>query len=101
MLAWAWIGLEVIREYALDTLGAENQATEPSVLKILWSCWHKEFGELAMDILGAPSMIAQSEPCDLDEWQRIFLFSRAETIYGGSEEIQRNIIAAHVLGKSR
>ena len=33
-----------------------------------------------------------------DAWQRLFLFSRAETIYGGSDEIQRNIIAARALG---
>jgi alkylation response protein AidB-like acyl-CoA dehydrogenase len=100
-LARAWIGLEVIREYALSTLGAEQPGVEPSVLKILWSRWHKDLGELAMDVLGAESMLARREPYDLDEWQRLFLFSRAETIYGGSEEIQRNIIATHVLGPRR
>ena len=55
-------------------------------------------GELAMEVLGAPSMVAQN---DLDDWQRLFLFTRAETIYGGSDEIQRNIIATRALGLPR
>jgi alkylation response protein AidB-like acyl-CoA dehydrogenase len=37
----------------------------------------------------------------LDELQRLFLFTRADTIYGGSDEIQRNIIAARMLGLPR
>ena len=63
------------------------------MLKLLWSRWHQELGELAMDVHGAPSMLARGAPYDLDDWQRLFLFSRADTIYGGSSEIQRNIIA--------
>ena len=97
-LARAWIGLEAIRAYALDTLGGPDDRAEASVLKILWSRWHQALGELAMEILGAPSMTAQE---DLDEWQRLFLFTRAETIYGGSDEIQRNIIATRALGLPR
>jgi len=97
-LARAWIGLEVIREYALDTLDGDDD-TEASVLKILWSRWHRELGELAMDVLGAPSALAGGDP--YDEWQRLFLFSRADTIYGGSDEIQRNIIASRALGLPR
>jgi alkylation response protein AidB-like acyl-CoA dehydrogenase len=38
---------------------------------------------------------------ELDEWQRLFLFGRADTIYGGSDEIQRNIIATRALGLPR
>ena len=53
-LARAWIGLEVIRAYALDTLGGDDD-TEASVLKILWSRWHQALGELAMDVQGAPA----------------------------------------------
>jgi alkylation response protein AidB-like acyl-CoA dehydrogenase len=111
-LARAWIGLEAVRAYALDTLGGTDDRAEASVLKILWSRWHQALGELAMEVLGAASMTAPAgqggrppqtppEGDDLDEWQRLFLFGRAETIYGGSDEIQRNIIATRALGLPR
>jgi alkylation response protein AidB-like acyl-CoA dehydrogenase len=54
-----------------------------------------------MEVLGAAGMIAQGEPYDLDDWQRLFLFSRSDTIYAGSNEIQRNIISERVLGLPR
>jgi alkylation response protein AidB-like acyl-CoA dehydrogenase len=95
-LTRAWIDLDVLRAHALRT-----RATDASVTKLLWSRWHREFGELAMAVLGAPSMVARGAPYDLDEWQRLFLFSRADTIYGGSDEIQRMIIAERVLGLPR
>jgi alkylation response protein AidB-like acyl-CoA dehydrogenase len=104
-LARAWIGLEAMRAHALGTLAAgaagHGAATGPSELKLLWSRWHQELGELAMDVLGAPSMVARGAPYDLDDWQRLFLFSRADTIYGGSDEIQRTIIAERALGLPR
>ena len=110
-LARAWIGLEVMRAHALRTMGAPAGADTgadtgagagaASVTKLLWSHWHQELGELAMEVLGASSMVARGAPYDLDDWQRLFLFSRADTIYGGSSEIQRNIIAGRALGLPR
>ena len=103
-LARAWIGLEVMRAHALRVLAADPATAtgaEPSVLKLLWSRWHQDLGELAMEVLGAPSMVARGAPYDLDDWQRLFLFSRADTIYGGSDEIQRGIIAERALGLPR
>jgi alkylation response protein AidB-like acyl-CoA dehydrogenase len=103
-LARAWIGLEVMRAHALHTLAADPATAtgaEPSVLKLLWSRWHQELGELAMEVRGARSMVARGGPYDLDDWQRLFLFSRADTIYGGSDEIQRGIIAERALGLPR
>jgi alkylation response protein AidB-like acyl-CoA dehydrogenase len=102
-LARAWIGLEVMQAHALATLESPGPAghAAASVTKLLWSRWHQGLGELAMEVLGAPSMVARGAPYDLDDWQRLFLFSRADTIYGGSDEIQRNIIAERALGLPR
>jgi len=97
-LARAWIGLEAIRAYGLDTLDDSADPAASSVLKILWSRWHRDLGELAMRVRGAPSMLA---PDGFDEWQRTYLFSRADTIYGGSDEIQHGIIAQRALGLPR
>jgi alkylation response protein AidB-like acyl-CoA dehydrogenase len=65
-----------------------------SVLKVLWSRWHRDLGELAMRIAGPGSP-------GYHRWQRLFLFSRADTIYGGSDEIQHDIIATRALGLPR
>ncbi|MCU1645160.1 MAG: Acyl-CoA dehydrogenase, partial [Nocardia sp.] len=72
-----------------------------SVTKLLWANWHRDLGELAMDVLGAPGLIADAPGDDLNAWQRLFLFTRADTIYGGSNEVQRNIISERVLGLPR
>jgi len=102
-LARAWIGLQVMREQVLAMLGGDADAAAggASVVKLLWSRWHRDLGELAMDVLGPASLLAGEPPDDLDDWQRLYLFSRADTIYGGSAEIQRGIIADRALGLPR
>jgi alkylation response protein AidB-like acyl-CoA dehydrogenase len=110
-LVHLWADLRTMRWNALRTLGAEDDPGAPSVAKLLWGRWHQRLGELAMEVRGAgatagprPWTSESSESSDsygsyeLDELQRLFLFSRADTIYGGSDEIQRTIIAERVLG---
>lgn len=95
----AHMGLEIIRLNALRLLaGSGSQGPEVSIAKLLWGTWHRGLGELAMEVAGASSLTAQAAPYELDALQRLFLFSRADTVYGGSNEIQHNIIAERLLG---
>ena len=107
-LARAWAGLHTMRSYAMATMDVEQHGSrwagdfgqgQDNVTKLLWANWHRDLGELAMEIRGKAGLYAQGG--EFDEWQRLFLFSRADTIYGGSNEIQRNIIAERVLGLPR
>jgi alkylation response protein AidB-like acyl-CoA dehydrogenase len=94
----------VIRLNAVRTLnqqeGGQQSAGSASIAKLLWAGWHRRLGELAMQVRGVESLTTGPD-YDLDRWQRLFLFSRADTIYGGSDEIQRNILAERVLGLPR
>jgi alkylation response protein AidB-like acyl-CoA dehydrogenase len=123
-LARAWAELMIMRWSALRTL-SQLESAEPGreamVAKLYWASWHRRLGELAMDVLGAEADLAEQEtPPDADEHatrrganehgvagydltrlQRLFLFTRADTIYGGSNEIQRNIIGERALGLPR
>ncbi|MET9829608.1 acyl-CoA dehydrogenase family protein [Streptomyces sp. NPDC006385] len=101
-----WAELRVMRWNALRTLGGSGDAGAPSVAKLLWGGWHQRLGELAMRVRGAaagvgPAEWSPSAPYELDEAQHLFLFSRADTIYGGSDQVQRTIIAERVLGLPR
>ncbi|MFE9647286.1 acyl-CoA dehydrogenase family protein [Streptomyces sp. NPDC006365] len=109
-----WAELRTMRWNALRTLGswsssepeAAGEAGAPSVAKLLWGRWHQRLGELATQVRGAQATVgpvdwAPSAPYELDALQNLFLFSRADTIYGGSDEIQRTIIAERVLGLPR
>ncbi|WP_084727965.1 acyl-CoA dehydrogenase family protein [Rhodococcoides yunnanense] len=106
-IARAYVGLRVMRAHALRTLDAGD--VDASVSKLLWANWHRDLGQLAVEVQGPSALLAPTESADitdpehlgLGDWQRLLLFTRADTIYGGSNEIQRNIIAERVLGLPR
>jgi alkylation response protein AidB-like acyl-CoA dehydrogenase len=100
-LTRAWIELQVMRYTALRMLAVETPGAEASISKLLWAPWHQRLGELAMAVRGADSIDVGASARDYDELQRLFLFSRSDTIYGGSNEIQRDIIARRMLGLPR
>lgn len=95
---------EVMRANGIRTLAnlADGRAPGPesSIEKLYWSELDKRFRETALDLLGPGALLrrtsAEARP-DVD-WAREFLWSRAETIFSGSSEVQRNIIAKRVLG---
>jgi alkylation response protein AidB-like acyl-CoA dehydrogenase len=100
-LAAAHAELEIMRYNTLRSLsGVEGPAAPPeaSIAKLYWGSWHRRLGELAMDVLGPQATVAEGFGSELGEFQRSFLFARSETIYGGSNEIQRTIIGERVLG---
>jgi alkylation response protein AidB-like acyl-CoA dehydrogenase len=74
---------------------------EGMITKLYWATWHRELGELAMDVLGPDAELADALPYELSALQRLFLFTRADTIYGGSNQVQRNIIGERALGLPR
>jgi alkylation response protein AidB-like acyl-CoA dehydrogenase len=107
-LAQRYIGLQVMKYNGLRMLtGLVKTGTlgpEASIGKLYWTSWHKAFGETAMKVLGADALTvahAGADSYDLDELHHIFMSSRAETIYAGASEIQRNIIGERVLGLPR
>jgi alkylation response protein AidB-like acyl-CoA dehydrogenase len=103
-IADAWIGLRIQRYNALRTLSAAEGAEpgrESMITKIFWATWHRDLGKLAMDVLGAESEIAEGAPYALSQLQRMYLFTRSDTIYAGSNQIQRNIISERALGMPR
>jgi alkylation response protein AidB-like acyl-CoA dehydrogenase len=101
LVTQAWIGLRVLRYTALRMLGNQTPGVEASISKLLWATWHQRLGELAMVVRGADATVVTDLGEQLDDLQRLFLFSRADTIYGGSNEIQRGIIASRRLGLPR
>ncbi|MGW0423157.1 acyl-CoA dehydrogenase family protein [Streptomyces sp. NPDC003015] len=106
LLVRQWAELRTMRWNALRTLGGSGDAGASSVAKLLWAGWHQRLGELAMLVRGAEAAVgpgdwSPSSPYELDALQELFLFSRADTIYGGSDQIQRTIIAERVLGLPR
>jgi alkylation response protein AidB-like acyl-CoA dehydrogenase len=104
-IADAWIGLRIQRYNALRILsGAEGGAApgrEAMITKVFWATWHRNLGKLAMDVLGPAGEITGGFPYQLSLLQRMYLFSRSDTIYAGSNEIQRNIIGERALGLPR
>lgn len=107
-LAQAYATLEIMRYNNLRMLTVVDAGGVPgpemSIGKLLWSNWHRSLGELMVGVRGADALAvaaADGEDYSLDSWQRTFLYSRAHTIYAGSNEIQRNIIGERVLGLPR
>ena len=104
-LAWAYSIVEIMRFAGLRTLSDVIAKKEPgpgsSINKMLWSEYHQRFGEVAMNVLGMDATVlsgAADGDYEPGKWQSVFLGSRSETIWGGTAQVQRNIVGERVLG---
>jgi len=102
-LARALIGIEVLRHHAYRTVGEflNGGAVGPdsSSVKLLMADAEQRLAATALEVLGPT--LQHGEPDELAEndfWYETYLYSRAATVYGGTQQIQRNIIADRVLG---
>ncbi|AHE57233.1 acyl-CoA dehydrogenase family protein [Sphingomonas sanxanigenens] len=103
-LARAYAGLRIMRHAALRSLsanGGQGLAGDALTHKIYWATWHRALGELAMDVLGQAGEVTDAGADGFPLLADLFLSSRADTIYGGTSQIQRNLIAERGLGLPR
>jgi alkylation response protein AidB-like acyl-CoA dehydrogenase len=103
-IARAEIGLRLMRYGALRMLSnTDHSKIDGAALtyKIQWASWRRSLGELAMDVLGQGGEVAEGSEYEWDTLPNLFLYSRADTIYGGTNQIQRNLIAERGLGLPR
>ncbi|NBU78571.1 MAG: acyl-CoA dehydrogenase [Sphingomonadaceae bacterium] len=103
-IAKAEIGLRLMRYGALRMLSqTDHSKIDGAALtyKIQWASWRRSLGELAMDVLSQAGEVADRDHYEWDVLPNLFLYSRADTIYGGTNQIQRNLIAERGLGMPR
>src|SRR3954454_5584847 len=102
-LAQALVGVEVLRHHAYRTVGeflnGGTVGPESSSVKLLMAEAEQRLAATALEVLG--TTLDHGEPDDRAEndfWYETSLYSRAATVYGGTQQIQRDIIAGRVLG---
>ncbi len=106
----SWLKLRIMRLNTLRVLSASGAelGREAMITKLYWANWHRSLGNLAMDVLGVEATLGAHVtaedgmlPYELTPLQRLFAFTRSDTIYAGSNQIQRNIIGERALGLPR
>ena len=106
-VAQAQIEAHVFRLIGLRSLTSAEHGHAPgpeaSLTKLYWSEMDKRIQETALDVQGPYGALAPDSDFALEDgrWQYGWMWAQAETIYAGSSEIQRNIIAERVLGLPR
>ena len=122
-LAWCYARVEIMRYLGYRILTQVQRPTEPggnelgaaaSVAKLYWSEYHVAATELALDIGGLDGLVPEGRgplravrtddpgaPNSSGSWLGAFLNARAGTIYAGTSQVQRNILAETVLGLPR
>jgi alkylation response protein AidB-like acyl-CoA dehydrogenase len=90
-LAWAMVESQMLRSHVCrrlsDRLDGITHGPEGSVDKLLMTQVEQTVGHAALAIAGAE-----------DTWLKLYLYSRAQSVMGGTAQIQRNLVATRILG---
>jgi alkylation response protein AidB-like acyl-CoA dehydrogenase len=104
-LAWAFTHVEIMRFQGLKLLSEVVAKKEPgpaaSINKMFWSEYAQRFTDRLMNIRGADAMLLPAQkPTEYepDKWTSSFFQHRSSTIWGGTAQVQRNIVGERVLG---
>jgi alkylation response protein AidB-like acyl-CoA dehydrogenase len=107
-LASAHVALEVLKHQGLRSVGkmiaTGHPGLESSVDKVVLARAEQTLVDVALDVLGAQaagSVAGAPEGVSPQAWQHAYFYGRAASVYGGAEQIQKNIIAERVLGLPR
>jgi alkylation response protein AidB-like acyl-CoA dehydrogenase len=107
-LAWAFTHVEIMRYQGLaafgDAVAGREAGPRASIQKMFWSEYSQRFLDRVANLRGSHAMLLPDQPADSyepDDWTLALLRSRATTIWGGTAEVQRNIVAERLLGLPR
>ncbi|MBK3563266.1 MULTISPECIES: acyl-CoA dehydrogenase family protein [unclassified Streptomyces] len=117
-IAWCWSKVEIMRYLGYRILTGWLKGAEPgpesSIAKLYWSEYHTKVTDLAMDIMGLHGQVPVGRPPlrtyrtddpgaanSSASWSTTYLIARSGTIYAGTSQVQRNILAEKVLGLPR
>jgi alkylation response protein AidB-like acyl-CoA dehydrogenase len=106
-LAQSWIDVEIFRLHNARTLArlarGDQLGAETSLVKLWWAATSQRLYDTAVSVLGAPTLVTEADGHALDagQWARGLLSTRANSIMGGTSEIQRDIVGERLLGLAR
>ncbi|WP_405812962.1 acyl-CoA dehydrogenase family protein [Streptomyces sp. NBC_01390] len=117
-IAWCWSKVEIMRCLGYRILTGWLKGAEPgpesSIAKLYWSEYHTQVTDLAMDIMGLHGQVPVGRPPlrtyrtddpgaanSSASWSTTYLIALSGTIYAGTSQVQRNILAEKVLGLPR
>jgi alkylation response protein AidB-like acyl-CoA dehydrogenase len=100
------VQLQVLRSQSARTVGTMiakgKPGLETSLDKLQLTRAEQLLGDAALTVLGPSAPYADSEsPVNVRLWQNVYLYGRAASIYGGTSQVQKNIIAERILGLPR
>jgi alkylation response protein AidB-like acyl-CoA dehydrogenase len=100
----AWSRVEILRFLNYDTMTKLSRGLDPgaesSLKKEFWTRLVQHLHETILEVEGADAQLMPGDPRAVDDgaWQQTFLYSKSQSISGGTSEIQMNIMATRMLG---